>query len=658
MKTVVFVFLLMLFGVQHGSGLGHFSRIPGVSNITNAKTLINTEGMQQIDPLTATSVTGTLRFKITTLPAATQGELYYNDGMTLVAVNDVLSNAQAAGLKFRPNFNSPNSPFVGTATFKFNAIDNTGSSATATYSIKVIAPPFVDSDNDGISDDIDLDDDNDGIYDEVEWPQINSNASKGSFGTINSTEKTRDLPTPPGSPYSYGGSDVNSLMPEAVYVVTSRAWCNNIHTGIWKNLSGHTTGDETDAYLAVNGSTSSGVFYKEDLTLTPNTYKLGVWAISAFTGATTSEAGNIEIRLYSGNTVIASFQTGKLYPTMKAAGAEITRSDWQQATGLVTIGTAGTYRLEVSNLSLAAGGNDFAIDDVSVKPLVSPDSDGDGIPDYLDTDSDNDGCPDANEYYGSATAAGNDGGYGATPRTVDKDGKVVGASYSGNYGSVTSSGAFSISAQPANQIVSVGSNTSFSVTINNTAATDVYQWQQSTDNGSNWTNLANSGTYNGATASQLNITGVSLALNNNLYRVLVTKTNNICGHYSSSALLDIKPIATNDALCYTPGKAQTINALANDGTGDSPIASTLVITTSGATNAGKTLVVAGQGTWQVNSTTGIVSFTPNSGFTGNPTAISYTVKDKENNLSNAATITLTATLAPSVTTNGSTPKTF
>lgn len=658
MKTVVFVFLLMLFGLQYGSGARLLPTRANVSNITNAKTLINTEGMQQIDPLTAASVNGTLRFRITTLPAATDGELYYNDGMTLVAVNDVMSNAQAAGLKFRPNFNSPNSPFVGTATFRFNAVDNAGNSNTATYRINVAAPAFVDSDGDGVSDDIDLDDDNDGIYDEVEWPQINSNASKGSFGTINSTEKTRDLPNPPGSPYSYGGSDVNSLMPEAVYVVTSRAWCNSIHTGIWKNLSGHTTGDETDAYLAVNGSTSSGVFYKEDLTLTPNTYKLGVWAISAFTGATTSEAGNIEIRLYSGSTVIASFQTGKLYPTMKATGAEITRSDWQQATGLVTIGTAGTYRLEVVNLSLAAGGNDFAIDDISVRPLVSPDSDGDGIPDYLDTDSDNDGCPDANEYYGSATAAGSDGKYGPVPRTVDSDGKVVGASYNGNYNNVTSSGAFSFSNQPANQTVNVGNNASFSVTLSNTAATDVYQWQQSADNGATWTNLANNATYSGATSAQLNITGVSLAINNYQYRVFVTKTNNICGHNSASALLDIKPVATNDALCYTPSKMQTVNVLANDNTGDSPIVTTVIITTAGATNAGRTLVMANQGTWQVNAVTGTISFTPSNGFVGNPTAISYTVKDKENNVSNAATITLTATSAPSVTTNGSTPKTF
>jgi len=62
------------------------------------------------------------------------------------------------------------------------------------------------------------------------------------------------------------------------------------------------------------------------------------------------------------------------------------------------------------------------------------DTDGDGVPDYLDLDSDGDGCSDANEYYGLSNAdGGDDGVFGSGIPTVDADGLVVGASYNGNY---------------------------------------------------------------------------------------------------------------------------------------------------------------------------------------------------------------------------------
>nr|WP_265090128.1 hypothetical protein [Psychrobacter fjordensis] len=38
-------------------------------------------------------------------------------------------------------------------------------------------------------------------------------------------------------------------------------------------------------------------------------------------------------------------------------------------------------------------------------------------------------------------------------------------------------------------------------------------------------------------------------------------------------------------------------------------------------------MVAGEGTWSVDGTTGAITFTPEAGFTGDPTPISYTVDD-------------------------------
>ena len=59
------------------------------------------------------------------------------------------------------------------------------------------------------------------------------------------------------------------------------------------------------------------------------------------------------------------------------------------------------------------------------------DTDGDGIPDFLDLDSDNDGCTDADEAYADIDADGSDGGqYGlGNPALTGLSGLVIGASY-------------------------------------------------------------------------------------------------------------------------------------------------------------------------------------------------------------------------------------
>ncbi|NPA92993.1 MAG: sortase, partial [Chloroflexi bacterium] len=52
------------------------------------------------------------------------------------------------------------------------------------------------------------------------------------------------------------------------------------------------------------------------------------------------------------------------------------------------------------------------------------------------------------------------------------------------------------------------------------------------------------------------------------------------------------------------------------------------------------VVVPGEGTWTVDDTTGEVTFTPEAGFTGDPTPIEYTVTDTTGLESNEATITI------------------
>lgn len=72
----------------------------------------------------------------------------------------------------------------------------------------------------------------------------------------------------------------------------------------------------------------------------------------------------------------------------------------------------------------------------------------------------------------------------------------------------------SISTQPQNVSGCAGQTANFSITASGTALT--YQWQQSTNGGSTYTNLSN------ATSASINLTNISPSQNGNLYRVLIT----------------------------------------------------------------------------------------------------------------------------------------
>ncbi|WP_242645248.1 Ig-like domain-containing protein, partial [Candidatus Ichthyocystis hellenicum] len=109
----------------------------------------------------------------------------------------------------------------------------------------------------------------------------------------------------------------------------------------------------------------------------------------------------------------------------------------------------------------------------------------------------------------------------------------------------------------------------------------------------------------------------------------------------------IAPVAVNDtnATAFTTGSAGTLNVTTNDtdANGDKDVSTvTFVIPSglSGATlsNNNKTLTVTGEGVWTV-SNTGVVTFTPASGFTNDPAIINYTISDATGGTSNPGSIT-------------------
>lgn len=88
-----------------------------------------------------------------------------------------------------------------------------------------------------------------------------------------------------------------------------------------------------------------------------------------------------------------------------------------------------------------------------------------------------------------------------------------------------------ISAQPANQTVCAGTNSSFTIT---SATATSYQWQVSTDGGATYNNIVNGGIYTGAGSATLTLTGITAGLQNNRYRCIASTS---CGTTTSSAAL-------------------------------------------------------------------------------------------------------------------------
>jgi hypothetical protein len=76
-----------------------------------------------------------------------------------------------------------------------------------------------------------------------------------------------------------------------------------------------------------------------------------------------------------------------------------------------------------------------------------------------------------------------------------------------------------INVQPVDKLIPENTNTSFSISA--IASGINYQWQISANDGGDWTDLTNNGTYSGVTGSTLNITNASLGMNGFWYRCRV-----------------------------------------------------------------------------------------------------------------------------------------
>jgi hypothetical protein len=112
----------------------------------------------------------------------------------------------------------------------------------------------------------------------------------------------------------------------------------------------------------------------------------------------------------------------------------------------------------------------------------------------------------------------------------------------------------SITAQPMDASVYEGDTAYFTV---NTANLVSYQWQESTDGGTSWTDLADGALYQGSNLQMLSVQSASLAMDGYLYRCVLTELSCGLSLTSNDALLNVKQLPV-----YTT--AGTLTACAGD----------------------------------------------------------------------------------------------
>ncbi|MFN8289735.1 MAG: M36 family metallopeptidase [Chitinophagaceae bacterium] len=148
---------------------------------------------------------------------------------------------------------------------------------------------------------------------------------------------------------------------------------------------------------------------------------------------------------------------------------------------------------------------------------------------------------------------------------------TCGAVINSNCATVTVITPVIISQQPVNTEVCSGSNASFNVTASSNQAIN-YQWQVSTDGGTTWTNVNNTGVYSGATTATLSITGAQTAMSNNRYRCLLSTNACLNPVITSVALLTVRQLpsvnlAASPLTSLLPGQITTLTASNSASTG-------------------------------------------------------------------------------------------
>jgi len=294
---------------------------------------------------------------------------------------------------------TPNAVSAGTyyATY-FDAANNCYSPVSTPISV-TINSCGVDSDGDGLTDNIDLDDDNDGILDSVEnYSCDNSTITSASTTTgtgayknqlyfFNWTSSVFDNGIQDGDSQSF------TLEPGYTITATFSNVSNTTNAATYKpsDMQTWSLAKLKDLYNpagsreALYGDDGADVSFRVTFTATKNgqPYPLSLLAVDAETTGTAesiqwlTNGGNWTLLEQSGTSIFSGEGTQTLTTTNTDNGTKIHFSE--NATTIDVI--------------INGGGREA----IALGTRLVCDTDGDGIPNSLDLDSDNDGCLDALE---------------------------------------------------------------------------------------------------------------------------------------------------------------------------------------------------------------------------------------------------------------------
>ncbi|MDQ8144400.1 hypothetical protein [Chryseobacterium sp. CFS15] len=258
-----------------------------------------------------------------------------------------------------------------------------------------------DTDGDGIKDAEDIDDDNDGILDRVECPALTTNlASNGGFSAAAASLPNwymglANSPLPIAEPFT---PTVNNI------TKTGNVYNYGFGAGLPSNSS--LTGGLFDQIDGVNTATGVQYALQEQDPQRPLVSNIAVPLVAGATykytfdlsnRATVGSANKYIVLLYNADTktpekIISS-------GTLNTLPGTSSNPTYKNFTGNFIPQSSGNYYL-LFYPSISGGlADDFVVDRVAVvgSGTALCDTDGDGIPNHLDTDSDNDGCSDARE---------------------------------------------------------------------------------------------------------------------------------------------------------------------------------------------------------------------------------------------------------------------
>ncbi len=272
---------------------------------------------------------------------------------------------------------------------------------------------FIDTDGDGVTNDIDIDDDNDGIPDTIEQDNCAANPVSNTvqkvfinetFGAGSGrTQINANIPTA-STTYCYedglaggclagnSGTDLN----DGEYTVFNSAQIASWAAQFWYTGGDH-TGDANGKMALFNAAIAPGEFYRATITGAfpnlPITYDF--WAINL----DRLDAPDIVNRLRPNvlvefrdlsNNLITSISTGDIAPSSIGSDQP---TDWHNFTANITLGNITEFVVIFINNTPGGLGNDLALDDIVIKQTFC-NSDNDDTPDVFDLDADNDGIPD------------------------------------------------------------------------------------------------------------------------------------------------------------------------------------------------------------------------------------------------------------------------